>query len=83
MDEQATRYVAEKERDQEEIRRLTDRVYDDNNANIEKLREAFEKLESGSNDSGMHAGGVNLTLMEAMDGFNIVNSLQVQNVRRL
>ena len=52
MDEQATRYIAEKERDQEEIRRLTDRVYDDNNANIEKLKEAFEKLENGSSESG-------------------------------
>ena len=58
MDEQATRYMAEKQRDQEEIRRLTDKVYDDNNANIEKLREAFEKLESGSGDSGARAGGV-------------------------
>ena len=68
LSEQQTRFQAEKVQDQEEIRRLTDRLYDENNTAIEKLREAFSKLEGSTNDASMRAGGVNLSLMEAMDG---------------
>jgi hypothetical protein len=58
----------ERQQDQEEIRRLTDRLYEENRVAIDKLRSAFDNLEHAKmGDNGRGGGNINLTLMECMD----------------
>ena len=62
------RSTLERQQDQEEIRRLTDRLYEENKVAIDKLRSAFDNLENSKMaESGRAGGNVNLTLMECMD----------------
>ena len=48
LEEVRQRSTAERQQDQEEIRRLTDRLYEENRMAIDKLRSAFDNLERGS-----------------------------------
>jgi chromosome segregation ATPase len=67
LQEVRERSTAERQHDQEEIRRLTDRLYEENRVAIDKLRNAFDSIEKQGGASGGRSGGVNLTLMECMD----------------
>ena len=53
------RAVSERTHDQEEIRRLTDKLYEENRVAIDKLRNAFDSIEHGDGGGG---GGVNMTV---------------------
>jgi hypothetical protein len=55
------RAVSERTHDQEEIRRLTDKLYEENRVAIDKLRNAFDSIEHGDGGGG-GGGGVNMTV---------------------
>ena len=56
------RAVSERTHDQEEIRRLTDKLYEENRVAIDKLRNAFDSIEHGDGGGGGGGGGVNMTV---------------------
>jgi hypothetical protein len=61
LEEVRARAVSERTHDQEEIRRLTDKLYEENRVAIDKLRNAFDSIEHGDGGGG-GGGGVNMTV---------------------